>query len=169
MTIKNPKSNSQSARPNGNRSQDEKTEWWESGVRFECQGSGQCCVSRGEYGFVYMNLDDRRRMAKTLKMSTSAFTKKYCKKTDGVWHLVDGPTADCLFLKDGNRCAVYKGRPEQCRTWPFWPEVMNAKTWKKEVASYCPGVGKGRLYSAQEIRELLQKQESAETKLVHGR
>jgi Fe-S-cluster containining protein len=144
--------------------------WWQkSGVRFECQGSGRCCVSRGSYGFVYMTLVDRVRMAKVLKMTTSAFTRKHCAKSDGVWHLKDGTGPDCVFLEGGNRCGVYQGRPEQCRTWPFWPEVMNAKTWKKEVAAFCPGIGKGKAISPEKIVEILARQIESESDLAHGR
>lgn len=142
--------------------------WWEKGIRFQCQGSGQCCVSRGEYGFVYMTKMDRQRMASVLNMTTTAFTRKYCAKTDGVFHLKDGKGPECLFLVN-NRCSVYEGRPEQCRTWPFWSEVMNAKAWKKEVANYCPGVNKGRLISAKEIRTQMERQIESERNLVLGK
>jgi Fe-S-cluster containining protein len=140
--------------------------WWSEGVRFECQGSGRCCVSRGEFGFVYLTKDDRVRMAKVLGMNTSAFTRRYCMKTDGVWHLKE-ENADCIFL-DGKRCSVYEGRPVQCRTWPFWPEVMNAKSWKSEVAAFCPGVGKGRVHTEKEIAAVLKEQSDWEKLLQTG-
>jgi Fe-S-cluster containining protein len=136
--------------------------WWKDGVQFECQGSGQCCVSHGEYGFVYMTLDDRKRMAKHLKMSLAAFNEKHCEETDGFYHLKESKERpECMFLKD-KRCTVYEGRPTQCRTWPFWPEVMSAKTWKKEVASFCPGVGKGRTWTAAEIQKQMDEQTQSE-------
>ena len=135
-----------------------KEKWYKKGIRFECQGSGQCCVSRGEYGYVYLNLKDRKAMAKELKLTTSIFTRKYCQKTDGSYHLKQNPKEiDCVFLKN-NRCQVYKARPTQCRTWPFWPENMNAKTWSQEVAGYCPGVGKGQLFTEKEIEDTLREQ-----------
>jgi hypothetical protein len=129
--------------------------FWSDGIRFECQGTGRCCVSRDGYGYVYMTLDDRRRMARVLGLSTSAFTRKHCDQTDGHFHLksVEGP---CEFL-EGKSCGVYEGRPAQCRTWPFWPENMNARTWNRDVKAFCPGVGKGRLYSAVEIEKLLKQ------------
>lgn len=127
--------------------------FWEDGIRFQCQGSGKCCLSRGEYGFVYFTLEDRKRMAKVLGLRTSVFTRRFCTFDGEHWHLTD-PDKNCRFL-DGKRCTVYEGRPAQCRTWPFWPENMNAKAWKKEVVSFCPGVGKGRLYKAEEISALL--------------
>jgi Fe-S-cluster containining protein len=136
----------------------EKILWWDKGVRFECQGSGKCCVSRGRYGFVYMEAEDRRRMARALKMAPAAFTRKYCEKTNGHWHL-KAEGRECRFL-EGTRCSVYRARPKQCRTWPFWPEHMGAKTWSREIAAFCPGIGKGRLYSKEEIRARLKRHDS---------
>ncbi len=132
------------------------------GLHFQCQGSGQCCTSHGEYGYVFMNIEDRRRMAKVLKMTTAAFTKKHCEISNGFYHLKEDPkNPDCQFLA-GKRCSVYLGRPTQCRTWPFWPDVMNAKVWKKEVASFCPGVGKGPLIKADQIEKILNEQKASE-------
>jgi hypothetical protein len=127
--------------------------FWKNGVRFECQGTGRCCTSRGSYGYVYLTLKDRQRLAKHLKLTTRAFTQKYCINTDGYFHLND-LKENCQFL-EGKGCSVYEARPAQCRTWPFWPENMSAKAWNREVVSFCPGVGKGRLYSEDEIKALL--------------
>jgi Fe-S-cluster containining protein len=141
-----------------------KTNWWDEGVRFECQGSGKCCTSHGEFGFVFMTLEDRQRMAKVLGLTTSAFTKKHCEKTGGIWHLKEDPkNPDCTFLKN-KRCSIYEGRPTQCRTWPFWPEVMNAKAWSKDVKSFCPGVGKGPVISKEHIEAQLKEQANSEAK-----
>ena len=138
--------------------------WWKDGVRFECQGSGGCCLSRGTHGYVYLTLADRRRLAKQLQISTREFTRHYCQSEDGWFYIkpaateVKKPDEDhaCRFL-DGKRCSVYEGRPAQCRTWPFWPENMRAKAWDREIVKFCPGVGKGRLYPADEIRALLKE------------
>ncbi len=135
-----------------------KDEWWQSGVRFECQGSGQCCTSHGEYGFVYLTKEDRKLFADFFKMRTGEFTKKYCEKDGETWRLKEEPkNPDCIFLKN-KRCSVYEARPSQCRTWPFWPEVMDAKTWAKEIVSFCPGVGKGTMVSGPEIEKSLREQ-----------
>jgi Fe-S-cluster containining protein len=138
--------------------------WYKNGIRFECQGSGKCCSSRGEYGYVYLTNDDRQNMANELNLSLNDFTKKHCGIDDDedFYHLNMGKSPNCIFLKD-NKCSVYKARPTQCRTWPFWPETMDAKVWKKEVAKFCPGVDKGRLYSQREIEEILNEQVLAET------
>lgn len=104
-------------------------------------------------------------MAKHLRLTTREFTIKYCKNDEGLFHLDDKGSANCIFLKE-KKCSVYEGRPTQCRTWPFWPEVMSAKAWKKEVADFCPGVGKGRVRSADEIQAALNEQMISESELI---
>lgn len=142
-----------------------KKKWYQKGINFECQGSGRCCTSRGEYGYVYLTKKDREDMAKVLGLTKAQFTKDYCQKGDDVYFLKENPESpDCIFL-EGNKCSVYEGRPTQCRTWPFWPENMHAKTWKKEIASYCAGVNKGRLYTAQEIENKIKEQEESEKEI----
>ena len=32
------------------------------GVKFECQGSSNCCVSRNSYGYVYLSKFDLKRL-----------------------------------------------------------------------------------------------------------
>lgn len=129
-------------------------EFYAKGLRFECTGCGECCRARGRTSWVWVTLEERRRLAQHLKVSTSAFTRKYCGKTNGFFHLRN-PSADCVFL-DGARCTVYAGRPGQCRTYPFWRENMNSKTWRLEVQRECPGVGRGRLHTRAQIKVKLE-------------
>lgn len=138
----------------------------QQGLQFQCQGSGKCCTSHGEYGFVFLTLEDRQRFAKHLNITTRNFTKNYCENTGGVWHLreVKGEP-DCMFLKNKG-CTVYEARPVQCRTWPFWPEVLNAKSWKKDVVTFCPGIGKGKVFSVDEIKTIAQQQKKSEDDLI---
>lgn len=146
--------------------QTSKNKWWSEGVQFQCQGSGQCCVTHGEFGFVFLTLKDRQAIAKKLKISTAQFTKKYCDKFHGAFHLKEDPeNPNCMFLHK-KRCEIYEARPIQCRTWPFWPEVMSPKAWKKEVVNFCPGVGKGKIVPAQEIEKQLTLQKKSEDQLI---
>lgn len=163
MPSKQKKSTSKSSEISKPLSKDEnKKLWWHDGIRFECQGSGKCCTSHGEFGFVFLTLKDRQRFARHFKMTTTAFTEKYCEKYNGVWHLREEKNnPDCIFLEKKS-CGVYQARPTQCRTWPFWPEVMSAKQWKKDVAAFCPGVGKGKLHSKEEIEKALLEQTQSE-------
>lgn len=105
-------------------------------------------------------------MAKLLGMPTQSFTRKYCQKYKGLFHLIDQEgTEDCIFLEQ-KKCRVYTARPTQCRTWPFWPENMPAKTWKKDIASFCPGVGRGQKFSKDEIETTLKLQMGSEDELL---
>ena len=134
--------------------------FYHEGIRFECQGSGKCCTSRGTYGYVYLTEGDVKRFADYFSLSVAQFKKQYCGSKDGNVFLLDPPAAngDCIFLENGNRCGTYEARPEQCRTWPFWPENMKAKIWRREIAAYCPGVGKGKLHTREEIEAILESQ-----------
>ncbi len=129
--------------------------FYRDGLFFECQGDGKCCISRGRYGYVYLSFGDRRRLAAHFAISTAEFTARYTEKEDSNYQL-KYTGKDCPFFSQ-NRCSVYDARPWQCRTWPFWPENMNETVWLREVAAYCPGVGKGRLYTAEEIKEIIAK------------
>ena len=75
---------------------------FKNGIRFECQGSGKCCVSRDSYGFVYLSKIDLQRFSKYFKLSLKAFKKKYCQITDGFVHLAEKKEfkGNCVFLKN---------------------------------------------------------------------
>tara|TARA_X000000368_G_scaffold409064_1_gene390499 strand:- start:120 stop:353 length:234 start_codon:yes stop_codon:yes gene_type:complete len=62
---------------------------FKKGIRFECQGSGNCCVSRGTYGFVYLSEIDIKRFSKDFNISIKKFKEKYCQVTDGFIHLIE--------------------------------------------------------------------------------
>ena len=100
---------------------------YNEGIRFKCQGSSNCCVSRGEYGFVYLSNKDVQRLSLFTKLKKNDFINIYCDKTDGFTHLKEKfKNGNCIFLKN-KKCTIYKARPTQCRTWPFWNENLNAK------------------------------------------
>ena len=143
---------------------------YNNGIRFECQGSGNCCVSRNSYGYVYLSKDDLKRFSKYFKISLKNFKDKYCQTTDGFIHLVEKPEfeGNCIFLKE-KKCSVYESRPSQCRTWPFWNENMNTKVWNKDISINCPGIGKGKLLNKKEIEKLLKEDFKNEKAILKSR
>jgi len=47
---------------------------------------------------------------------------------------------DCTFLAENGSCSIYPHRPKQCRTYPYWPEILKSKrSWENE-ARYCEGI-----------------------------
>ena len=126
-----------------------------NGINFKCQGSSNCCVSRGSYGYVYLSKKDVKRLSNFFEISIKEFISKYCSKNKKFLYLKENiNNKNCIYLKN-KRCNVYKARPEQCRTWPFWPENMNPKKWGKEIVNFCPGIGKGKYFSKNEIKKIL--------------
>jgi Fe-S-cluster containining protein len=116
-------------------------------LKFQCQKSGNCCTSAGQSGFIFLTEQDTSRLSKFLDQSVESFADygafeftRFSKGPAKVWFMKDSHEV-CRFL-DGKQCSVYEARPTQCRTWPYWPENMNAKAWG-EIAKFCPGIGKG--------------------------
>ena len=143
---------------------------FKEGIKFECQGSGNCCVSRGSYGFVYLSDKDLKRFSNYFKLSIDKFKSKFCQITDGFIHLSEKKSFNgkCIFLKN-NRCTVYESRPSQCRTWPFWNDNMNAKVWNKDISINCPGVGKGKIIKKKEIDKFLKEDLRNEKSILKNR
>ena len=72
-------------------------------IKFKCQGSSNCCVSRGLYGFVYLSNKDALRIANFLNISNKIFKKKYCDIADGYLHLKEiHKNGNCQFLDKKN-------------------------------------------------------------------
>ncbi len=79
-------------------------------------------------------------MAKALDMPVLDFAKQYCRLVEGEISLKEDPeTFDCVFLR-GKKCLLYKSRPKQCRTFPFWRENVRTKEDWEETAQRCEGI-----------------------------
>jgi Fe-S-cluster containining protein len=127
------------------------------GMRFECQpGCTECCTQQG---FVYLNDADVTRAAAFVGMSAAEFERRYVYRTRRKMRLRVAKHAHCHFLEGGG-CGIHPAKPLQCRTFPFWPELVgSAREWKR-TSRRCPGIGKGPLVQielargiAEEMRE----------------
>jgi uncharacterized protein len=139
---------------------------YKKGLKFKCQGSSNCCVSRGSYGFVYLSKKDIKKLSKFMKLEINNFLNLYCDETNGITHFKEEKkNGDCQFLLN-KKCTVYKARPTQCRTWPFWSENMNSKTWNTEIANFCPGIGKGKIISKFIIEKKISEDDKNELNIM---
>jgi Fe-S-cluster containining protein len=110
--------------------------------RFECQPDcSNCCQVEGQ---VYLTEADLPRIAAFLSISTEDFENRYVYRTARQLRLRKPPDRQCHFHRD-NRCAIHPVKPTQCRTFPFWPELIENEDAWMEAARYCPGMGKGEL------------------------
>ncbi len=121
--------------------------------RFDCTRCGNCCRRPGQIA-----LDDHevRQIADYLELTPYELSMTYGLELDGdggwLMEVEDGEA--CVFLVD-DRCSVQPVKPVQCRTYPFWHEiVLEPGAWEEE-AERCPGIGLGRSYTAAEIEGML--------------
>jgi len=133
--------------------------WYHKGLRFSCTQCGNCCRNHGEYAFVYLAAADVEAMSAELGLSPAEFYRRHCEE-DGPYTVLRMDKPQCPFLEEDNRCAVYAARPKQCRTWPFWEENLEREAWEGPVAECCPGIDRGKLYSAAKVRELAEETEA---------
>jgi Fe-S-cluster containining protein len=111
-------------------------------MRFECQpGCTKCC---DQEGLVYLSEDDLVRLAAFTGMDVARFERRYVVRTTNILRLRKPRNRQCPFLlADG--CSVHAAKPTQCRTFPFWPELLDDPKELDAAARYCPGIGKGEL------------------------
>jgi Fe-S-cluster containining protein len=133
---------------------DERQPWYGTGLRFRCTQCGNCCRNHGEYTHVNLTEPEITRIAARLGLERADFLDRFCTKEPSFhWTLrMDAPA--CPFLTAENRCSIYPVRPKQCATWPFWTENLDEATWNGPVRATCPGVGRGRLHSAEEVERI---------------
>jgi Fe-S-cluster containining protein len=124
--------------------------WYKDGLRFKCTGCGDCCS--GAPGFVWVTNDEIALLAAEVDMTEEAFERKYVRLVGVRKSLKERKNYDCVFLDaETRKCTVYKARPRQCRTWPFWDSnVRTPETWAATCEA-CPGAGTGKLYQLTEI------------------
>lgn len=127
--------------------------WYSGGLRFGCRQCGRCCG--GAPGYVWTTDDEIIAMANELGISRVQFETSFARLVFGrKKSLLERPNGDCVLLSpDTRQCMVYKSRPVQCRTWPFWDQNLDSPASWKRAARGCPGCDnpKGKLYSLEEI------------------
>ena len=131
----------------------QKKVWYEDGLRFRCKGCGDCC--RGEPGYVWLTKSEIAAMSERLGMPVGDFSRRHVRRVGIRYSLREKRNGDCVLYNGG--CAVYEARPRQCAAWPFWKENIASEADWREVLEACPGAGKGRLYSKEEIEKFAYK------------
>ena len=127
-------------------------------LRFTCQpGCTNCC---DQSGYVYLSEDDILRAAKFVHMSAAAFEAKYVYRTRHQRRFRKPRDKQCPFLKD-HGCSIHPAKPTQCRTFPFWPELVEYREEWAHTARYCPGIGKGELIQIGSAMEIAEQQRRA--------
>lgn len=108
-------------------------------ANFECQKSGNCCKCPG---VVYATQKEISKMAESLEITSYEFRQDYVVKKNGWDVIADEEHRPNCFLNEDNRCLVYPGRPEACRTYPDWPSIWESKEAVLKECQICPGLNK---------------------------
>jgi Fe-S-cluster containining protein len=142
----------------------EKSPFYAKGLLFSCTRCSACC--RFESGFVFLSEKDASLLSTALNMGFTSFAETYCRWTPAengefLLTLKEKTNYDCIFWakEPVEGCMVYDKRPLQCRSFPFWPSIVNAKNNWEMAARDCPGMGRGKLHSGDSVKEWLAARE----------
>ena len=143
--------------------------WYRDGLGFQCSMCGNCCT--GAPGAVWFDDVEAREMASAMGMKVREFMRRFTRRLNGKFSLKERQTRhgyDCILLDRETQpgralCRVYRARPTQCRTWPWWSEnLVSRAAWDHAMeATPCPGMGKGPVVPLAEITIRLTESEAA--------
>lgn len=129
--------------------------WYEKGLSFSCTGCGKCCT--GFPGYVWITNEEAQKIAQFLQIPLEKFLVHYVRKLSRGLSLKEiSPSYACIFYQD-KKCTIYPIRPLQCRSFPWWPEIVkNEENWKNASCS-CEGINhkSASLVSAETIQKTL--------------
>ena len=97
---------------------------------------GNCCI--GASGYIWITKQECIKLAEFLNISLEELEKKYLLKVGYRYSLKEIQLSQnnyaCIFFDlNKKQCSVYKVRPDQCRTFPFWEYFKeNIEEVKKE-------------------------------------
>jgi Fe-S-cluster containining protein len=150
--------------------------WFKDSLKFSCTQCGKCCTGKGN---VYLNAAEVESMSKFLNINQFQFVSQYTREEET-------PAGDllvslkskkniltnelgCILLNENNQCSVYRARPTQCRTYPFWPQnLIGESEWRAE-STQCEGM---RTTSHHDVSSIIRDDEIVTNlivKMVHAK
>jgi Fe-S-cluster containining protein len=94
---------------------------------------------------VFLSQNDLEALCQEWDLDSKTFIERYCKRVSmGPYNPISLKLTqdnDCIFWTTAG-CSVYRARPIQCRSYPFWASRQR-----------CPGIGKGPAHSQEEVAD----------------
>jgi Fe-S-cluster containining protein len=114
-----------------------------SPVHFECTACGKCCTGKG--GKVWVNTAEQNEISDLLNLSRKELIESYLDVGDkkgkyGIQQVQKEGEERCIFLTTENKCSIYRVRPTQCRTFPYWPQIMASHYDWQRSQQQCEGI-----------------------------
>jgi Fe-S-cluster containining protein len=128
--------------------------FFDQGLRFECLRCGNCC--KWSPGFVFINKKECARIAQYLGIPAACLVGRYLRPFKEGYYILEKPNGWCPFYDEEAGCTIYSVRPTQCQTFPFWFKILRSKENWHGISRQCPGVGRGCLYSKEQIIKIVQ-------------
>ena len=130
-------------------------------LKFECTACGACCTGGNDH-YIAVSSNEAELIRQHLGVSSAWFKRRYIEHlTRDSWsiRLQEG---QCVFLNNEGYCQIYRLRPTQCKTYPYWPELLQSKqAWLNE-RKHCEGINQGKEVSVQHIKWQLKIQLDSE-------
>ena len=135
-------------------------QFYKDGLQFECTRCGNCCKIHGDHAYVYLTRNNIDEISTFLGMTVDDFHDTYCTKDEDDNVVLTMEDDHCNFLVN-DKCTIYPVRPAQCSAWPILAEHLNEKFWNGILREFCPGIGKGKLYTKEELEAIALARENA--------
>lgn len=127
-------------------------------LRFECTGCGACCIG-GRDHYVETDACERAAIPGFLGITAAWFRRRYLVRVDkNILGVRLEPDGRCPFLGKDNRCGIYSVRPRQCRTYPWWPELLETRRSWADEARRCEGIDRGAVVPLATIERALKRE-----------
>ncbi|MCD6394251.1 MAG: YkgJ family cysteine cluster protein [Planctomycetes bacterium] len=135
-----------------------KAPWYAPGLAFECRQCGRCCEGPEE-GYVWVSKTEIAAIARYLGTGEEDVRNRYVRRVGRRYSLIEQKESnDCIFLVTNNdgskKCRIYAVRPQQCRTWPFWPSNLTSPEAWSLAHLRCPGINHGKVHPLEEIEAM---------------
>lgn len=99
---------------------------------------------------MWIEEDEVETLAAALEMSTAAFARSYLRRARDPGRGIslslresfgsDDTGGVCALLRGARECAVYRARPRHCRSFPFWPSILEDPEAFERARQTCPGI-----------------------------
>lgn len=131
-------------------------------IHFECTSCGKCCTGSSDTHYIALNHDEADKLQAHLGVSAAWFKRHYVEHLTRETYSIRMTRGQCVFLGRNNQCKIYDLRPTQCKTYPFWPELLDKEEHWRAEKKYCEGINRGRRVDSRYIQKQLQQQLDAE-------